>query len=96
MLIGVPTEIKNNEYRVGMVPAGVHELVASGHQLFVQAGAGAGIGVSDEAYRAAGAEIVPDAATVYGRAEMVVRYLVRRGWRFVCAKCSGSRTSTGS
>ncbi|PWC55660.1 alanine dehydrogenase [Azospirillum sp. TSO22-1] len=73
MLIGVPKEIKNHEYRVGLTPASVRELVHHGHAVLVQAGAGHEIGLEDEQYAAAGAEIVPDAATVFGRAEMVVK-----------------------
>ncbi len=73
MKIGVPTEIKNNEFRVGMVPASVHEAVHHGHQVLVQAGAGLGIGVSDDDYRQAGAEILPDAASVFEQAEMIVK-----------------------
>ncbi|HYH39128.1 MAG TPA: alanine dehydrogenase [Azospirillum sp.] len=73
MLIGVPKEIKNHEYRVGLTPASVRELVHHGHAVLVQAGAGHEIGLEDEQYAAAGAEIAPDAATVFGRAEMVVK-----------------------
>ena len=73
MLIGVPKEIKNHEYRVGLVPAGVRELVASGHQVLVQSTAGAGIGVEDAAYVAAGAKIVATAKDVFDGAEMVVK-----------------------
>ncbi|HLG52287.1 MAG TPA: alanine dehydrogenase [Steroidobacteraceae bacterium] len=73
MKIGCPKEIKIHEYRVGLVPAGVRELVAAGHQLTVQSGAGAGIGISDDAYRAAGAGIVPDARSVFDAAEMIVK-----------------------
>jgi alanine dehydrogenase len=73
MRIGVPKEIKNHEYRVGLVPAGVRELVASGHQVLVQSSAGAGIGVEDAAYVAAGAKIVATAKEVFDSAEMVVK-----------------------
>jgi len=73
MRIGVPKEIKNHEYRVGLVPAGVRELVASGHQVLVQSTAGAGIGVEDAAYVAAGARIVATAKEVFDGAEMVVK-----------------------
>ena len=73
MKIGCPKEIKIHEYRVGLVPAGVRELVAAGHQLMVQSGAGAGIGIGDEAYRAAGAEVVRDARSVFDAAEMIVK-----------------------
>ncbi|MGV0818804.1 alanine dehydrogenase [Martelella sp. AMO21009] len=73
MLVGCPKEIKNHEYRVGLTPASVREYVAHGHQVIVETGAGAGIGAGDDAYRAAGATIVPDAATVFARADMVVK-----------------------
>ncbi|WP_135466644.1 alanine dehydrogenase [Crenalkalicoccus roseus] len=73
MLVGVPKEVKVHEYRVGLVPASVRELVAHGHEVLVETGAGAAIGFPDEAYRAAGAAIVPDAAAVFARAELVVK-----------------------
>ena len=73
MRIGVPTEIKNNEYRVGMTPSGVGDLTADGHQLFVQRGAGAGSGFTDDEYTAAGATILADADAVYNEAEMIVK-----------------------
>lgn len=73
MLVGVPKEVKVHEYRVGLTPASVRELVAQGRQVLVEAGAGAAIGFTDDAYRAAGAEIAPDAATVFARAELVVK-----------------------
>ncbi|MGL4506416.1 MAG: alanine dehydrogenase, partial [Aeromonas sobria] len=61
MIIGVPKEIKNHEYRVGMVPASVRELTARNHTVFVQSGAGNGIGFSDTDYIAVGAEILASA-----------------------------------
>jgi alanine dehydrogenase len=73
MLIGVPKEIKNHEYRVGLTPASVQEFLANGHQVLVETGAGAGIGSSDDAYRAAGAETAATAADVFARAEMIVK-----------------------
>ena len=73
MLIGVPKEIKNNEYRVGLVPASVRELTGLGHRVLVQAGAGVAIGLGDTMYRAAGAEIVPDAEEVFARGELIVK-----------------------
>ena len=73
MLIGVPKEIKNNEYRVGLTPASTRELVNRGHQVIVETGASAGIGLSDDAYKAAGAEIVSSASEVFQRAEMIVK-----------------------
>ena len=73
MRIGVPTEIKNNEYRVGMTPAGARELASLSNVVCVQKGAGLGSGFSDEEYEAAGAKILPDADAVYGEAEMIVK-----------------------
>jgi alanine dehydrogenase len=73
MRIGVPKEIKNHEYRVGLTPASVREVVAHGHQVLVESGAGAGIGAEDEAYRAAGASVIADAREVFQAAEMVVK-----------------------
>ncbi len=73
MIIGVPSEIKNHEYRVGLVPASVRELVAQGHQVLIQAGAGLGIGIDDAAYRQAGAAIIPTAAEIFALSEMVVK-----------------------
>jgi alanine dehydrogenase len=73
MRIGVPTEIKVHEYRVGLVPAAVRELVAAGHEVSVQSGAGNGIGCSDEDYRAAGARIAPDADAIFKDAQLIVK-----------------------
>ncbi len=73
MLIGVPKEVKDNEYRVGMVPAGVKSLVDAGHKVVVQTKAGEGSAMSDEEYKAAGAEIVGSAEEVWKRADMVVK-----------------------
>jgi alanine dehydrogenase len=73
MRIGVPTEIKDNEYRVGMTPAGARDLASDGHQVLVQNGAGNGSGFGDEEYEAAGATILPDADAVYAQAEMIVK-----------------------
>jgi len=73
MLIGVPREIKNNENRVAMTPAGVIELVKRDHKILVQKGAGQGSGFSDEEYQEAGAELLPDIESVYGQAEMIVK-----------------------
>jgi alanine dehydrogenase len=73
MKIGVPKEIKNNEYRVGLIPASVAELTAKGHQLFIEKNAGAGIGFSDQDYCHAGAEIVATAESVFTRAEMIIK-----------------------
>jgi len=73
MQIGVPTEIKNHEYRVGLTPESVVELVHNGHSVLVQSDAGAGIGASDEHYKQAGATIAPDAARVFAKADMIVK-----------------------
>ena len=73
MLVGVPKEIKDNEYRVGLVPSTVRELTDKGHQVLVETGAGSGAGLSDADYKSAGAEIVADADAVYGRAELIVK-----------------------
>ena len=73
MRIGVPKEIKVHEYRVGLVPAGVRELTAAGHQVLIESGAGSGIGVDDAQYRAAGAAIAANAAEVFQQADMVVK-----------------------
>ena len=73
MKVGVPKEIKTLEFRVGMTPAGVRELVHDGHTVIVETDAGAGIGMSDADYEAAGAEIAPTAAAVFEAAEMIVK-----------------------
>ncbi len=73
MRICVPTEIKNNEYRVALTPSGVHDLVASGHEVFVQRGAGAGSSMTDEEYEEAGATLLDDAADVWARAELLLK-----------------------
>ena len=73
MIIGIPKEIKNNENRVGMTPAGVAELVRHGHQVVVQHTAGEGSGFDDEAYVKAGAKILPAIEDVYAQAEMIVK-----------------------
>ena len=73
MRIGVPREIKVHEYRVGLVPAGVRELVAAGHQVLIETGAGAGINVDDGQYRAAGAEIAAKAAEVFAQSDLIVK-----------------------
>jgi len=73
MIVGIPKEIKNHEYRIGMTPAGVRELVSFGHQVLVQTNGGAGIGFCDADYIAAGAEIVASAEEVFARAEMIIK-----------------------
>jgi alanine dehydrogenase len=70
--IGVPTEIKSDEYRVAVTPAGVRELSEHGHEVLVQAGAGEGSAIADTSYEAQGATIVPDAAAVFSAAEMIL------------------------
>ena len=73
MLVGVPSEIKDNEARVGLIPASVHELVHHGHRVLVEAGAGLGAGLPDEDYLAAGAELVEGAERIFAEAEMIVK-----------------------
>ncbi|MBI4926005.1 MAG: alanine dehydrogenase [Bdellovibrio sp.] len=73
MIVGVPKEIKNKEYRVGMVIAGVRTLTQAGHKVIVQHNAGLGAGLSDEDYRKAGATMVETAKEVYDKAEMIVK-----------------------
>ena len=73
MLIGVPKETKIHEYRVGLIPGNVRELVAHGHDVMVETGAGAAIGMTDAHYEAAGARIAPSAADVFAGAEMIVK-----------------------
>ncbi|WP_394263988.1 alanine dehydrogenase [Trueperella sp.] len=73
MIIGVPTEVKNNEYRVAITPLGVNELVRRGHEVLVQAGAGEGSSITDEAYGDVGARIVRDAADIWGEADMILK-----------------------
>jgi alanine dehydrogenase len=73
MRVGVPKEIKNNEYRVGLTPPSVAELVAAGHEVVVDTNAGAGIDLSDQDYIAAGARIVATAAEVFAQSDMIVK-----------------------
>jgi alanine dehydrogenase len=73
MLIGVPTEVKQDEHRVGLTPTSVRELVVHGHQVLVQSKAGAGIGVQDTDYDKAGAKIAGSADEVFARADMIVK-----------------------
>lgn len=73
MIIGVPKEIKSDEYRVAMLPVGVEELVRAGHQVVMEANAGIGSGIADHDYLRAGAELVADAQHVYERAELIVK-----------------------
>ena len=73
MLVGVPREIKDNEYRVGLSPESVREVTAHGHHVIIEAGAGVGISADDEEYRRAGADIVDTAEEIFARAEMVIK-----------------------
>jgi alanine dehydrogenase len=73
MLVGVPKEIKNHEYRVAITPAGVKEFINHGHKVIIESGAGLGSAISDDAYSVAGAEIVKSAAEVWSRAEMILK-----------------------
>lgn len=73
MRIAVPREIKNNEFRVAITPAGVHDLVSHGHEVLVETGAGLGSSIPDKSYAAAGATILPDAASVWAAAELLIK-----------------------
>lgn len=73
MRVGVPTEVKNNEFRVAITPNGAMELASRGHEVLIQAGAGLGSSITDEDYAAAGARIVPDAQTVWADADMILK-----------------------
>ena len=73
MLIGVPKEVKTHEYRVGLIPGNVRELVHHGHKVIIEAGAGADIGFDDSAYQAAGAGVLTSAEEVFATAELIVK-----------------------
>src|SRR6201996_4001670 len=73
MRVGVPKEIKNNEYRVGMTPPAVRELTSRGHEVFVETNAGEGIGLHDDLYTRVGAKILKTADDVFAQADMVVK-----------------------
>ncbi|HRJ70228.1 MAG TPA: alanine dehydrogenase, partial [Beijerinckiaceae bacterium] len=73
MLVGVPKEVKNHEYRVGLTPESVAEMAHHGHTVLVETRAGAGIGATDKAYRAAGAIVIDTAAEIFARADMIVK-----------------------
>ena len=73
MLVGVPKEIKTEEYRVGLVPATVRELVARGHRVEIEGRAGEGAGIADEEYVASGAQIVGAPERIFERAELIMR-----------------------
>ncbi len=73
MIVGVPKEIKTDEYRVAMIPVGVEELTRRGNQVLIQAGAGHGSGISDDQYAEHGAEIIPDAPAIWRVADLIVK-----------------------
>ena len=73
MKVGIPREVRNNEFRVAITPAGVHELTADGHQVLVEEGAGLGSSIPDQEYAAAGAVVVADADEVWERADLVLK-----------------------
>ncbi|HVK14510.1 MAG TPA: alanine dehydrogenase [Gemmataceae bacterium] len=73
MIVGVPKEVKSDEYRVALIPVGAEELRRAGHRVLVQTGAGLGSGISDDRYAASGAEIVPDAASIWKEADLIVK-----------------------
>src|SRR5215217_9536115 len=73
MRIGIPSEIKDDEYRVAITPAGVHELIGRGHEVYVQTGAGAGSSITDADYAAAGAKVLDTAEEVWGQAELLLK-----------------------
>src|SRR6202020_6524 len=73
MKVGVPAELKDNEFRVAITPAGVHELTRAGHEVFIEAGAGAGSSLPDEDFAAAGATILPTADDVWGAGDLVLK-----------------------
>jgi alanine dehydrogenase len=73
MIIGVPKEVKKDEYRVGLLPVGVEELTRAGHKVLVQGGAGLGSGLTDEAYQSQGAEMIGSADEIFARSEMIIK-----------------------
>ena len=73
MRVGVPREIKADEYRVGLTPTAVREYVVHGHEVLVETGAGQGAGYADEAYVRAGAKIAPDADTVFAKSRLIIK-----------------------
>lgn len=73
MIVGVPREVKSDEYRVAMLPVGAEELTAAGHTVLVEVGAGLGSGIADNLYEAAGAKLVPSAAEIWNQADMIVK-----------------------
>ena len=73
MIVGIPKEIKNNEYRVSLTPAGAMELVRRGHTVYIQSGAGVDSGFADKEYQAVGAKLLPSIEEVYATAEMIIK-----------------------
>src|ERR1700733_5165516 len=73
MIVGVPKEVKADEYRIAMLPVGAEELTAAGHSVLIEVGAGLGSGILDAQYEAAGATMVPDTATIWGQADLIVK-----------------------
>ena len=73
MIVGVPKEIKNHEYRVSTLPSGVERLTLHGHKVNVQSGAGEGTGIPDDAYKAAGATVLPSAEEVFSKSDIIVK-----------------------
>ncbi len=104
MRLGTVREIKNHEYRVGLTPESVREIIAHGHEVWVESGAGLGIGATDADYAAVGALIQPDAASVFAGADMIVkvkepqateRAMLREGQiLYLSAPCPRSRSGT--
>ena len=91
MIVGVPTEVKDHEYRVSLVPAGVRALVQAGHAVLVQEGAGLGSGIDNAAYQSAGAVIVSDAAAVFRRACSGCRSRANLPMRLQCRRASATQ-----
>src|SRR5437660_7623820 len=73
MIIGIPKEIKDHEYRVGLTPGGARALVKAGHRVLVEAGAGTGSGIEDEEYRAAGSDVTADKKALFDRADLIIK-----------------------
>src|SRR3954454_20790009 len=73
MKVAVPSEVKNNEFRVAITPSGAHDLVVHGHEVYIQSGAGAGSSIDDAEYEAAGATILPDAASTWAIADLLLK-----------------------
>jgi alanine dehydrogenase len=73
MIVGIPKEVKSDEYRVSMIPVGIEELTKAGHKVLVQSGAGVGSGIADDQYAACGAEIIDNAAQVWKRSDLIIK-----------------------